>query len=368
MSNHTKLSQKTKSISHYILLILMGISLFVSSCKKKEAAPAAKPDDVYVAGFFTSKGGSQYPAYWKNGNLVQLSTSEEGIVKAIAVSDKDVYCVGYLYTSQNQIVLWKNKTLIPVTLNTDPEASAYGIAVLNGEVYVAGYQIDPTNNNLEVAKYWKIGIDNIPHGTPLGKGSNGSNNAEASAIAISTDHIYVTGYVISQATGHSIAVLWENGPIYTSYQELTDGNFNAYGNGIAITGTDAYIGGGENGTVKYWKNDKNQVTAVGSVNHSAASYNCIALNGNKVYMAGTDHSGVVYKAMYWNNVTPVPLNGGNGVNEYAYQTAVAGNNVYVTGGNDISNASYLWRNGSLVPPFDGKDKTISATALYVVKN
>ncbi len=363
MNNQTKYYNKAKLLSQYLFILFTGFILILASCKKKEAIPA-KTDDVYVAGSITI-AGKDYPAYWKNGTKVQLSTTEEGYVYALAVNGEGVYAVGYVAPNSDQITLWKNGKAIPVTLPGTPPAEAYGIALSGTNVYVCGYQSDGLNSS-EVAKYWKIGADEKPIAFPLGQGGYIGKNAEAYGIAVSANHVYVTGDV----NAGKIAVLWDDtGTQYTGYKELTDGTLLAKAWSIALSGPDVYIGGTENESIKYWVNDgKPANTHVLGAGASYEYLNGIAVNGNTVYMAGIDASGLLKKAMYWNNGKLFLLTGGSGSGEKAYSIAVAGNNVYVTGDNDNTSASYLWRNGKLVAPFDGKDANIYAIALFVVKN
>ncbi len=371
MENQRKLTQRMKLISSYALILLMSFSLMISSCKKKEATPPAIPDDVYIAGNFTDDGKA-YPAYWKNGEKKPLGTSE-GQVEAIAVNGANVYAVGYVSSKSGQIILWKNGNAIKVTLDAEPSAYAYAIAVSGTDVYVAGRQLE-TSTQKYFPKYWKIDTSTNPAtvmSTPLGKGPPNNTESRANAIAVSANQVYISGYAYNGS--NYIVVLWKGDGTYIP---LTLGQYNAFSYGIAISGSDVYIGGSEAGTAKYWEyNGLSAATShdIGTAGKSqAGEINCIAVNDSKVYMAWYDYSGTLGKAMHWNNGTKIPLSTGSAVNEETYSIAVAGNNVYVAGRFDADPAggynfrSILWKNGKKVAGFKGEED-ILALALFVVK-
>ncbi len=61
---------------------------------------------------------------------------------------------------------------------------------------------------------------------------------------------------------------------------------DSYGYGIAISGSDVYVGGMEDGKVKYWKSNAVGIIdfSVGTATQSSVFNNCIAVNGNNIYI------------------------------------------------------------------------------------
>lgn len=107
--------------------------------------------DVYVAGEIINNTGNSFPAYWKNGNLVQLSTTTGGITTAVFIDGTDIYLAGADIVSGNKLpVYWKNG--VKTTLRTStalPYGQGNDINVKNGTVYVAGveYPASPGKSN-----------------------------------------------------------------------------------------------------------------------------------------------------------------------------------------------------------------------------
>ncbi len=382
MKNQSNLTEKLKSAGRYALILLACFSLFITSCKKKDNPPAnagfVYTDDVYVAGSYTT-GGIGYPAYWKNGQKVELldlnGKKEEGEVMDIAVSGSDIYAVGYCKPSSKQVILWKNGKAIKVT-EDDKIASVSAIAISGTDVYIAGNQKGA--NNKFVPMYWKInGNVSIPS-KDLTQGAYPNNDVYGKAIALIKNKIYVTGFIFNLSA--SQAALWTDDGTVISQSILNNTPANAYGCGFAILGNDVYIGGYEDYNVKFWKNDKNYHVDFSTTHHSATSNGrIIAIDANnKVHMVGSDVSATLAKAMYWKEgSTPVTLTAGSATtNEWGASIALAGNNVYVTGyfpsdPNHLTSdpnhlRSILWKNGEKVPGFEGS-QDIYARALFVVK-
>jgi hypothetical protein len=356
-------------------MVLTGFSLGISSCKKKDPTPAAASyvyaDDVYIAGKFSNAQGT-FPSYWKNGKRVNLkaldnTSIQPGEVTAITVNGTDVYAVGYCYPATGQIILWKNEKAIKVTENDGSFAN--GIAVSGTDVYVVGAK--PNANAKNAATYWKISGSSPINPIDLTQNTYPNNNLDGCAITVLNGKVYVTGTKFNNVPANNNvltqAVLWtDDGTIITS--SILGTNL-AYGTTIAISGTHVYIGGVDNNTVKFWKDNTANFSNLGTMNYSSMYPSCsIAVDANDtVYMAGDDNSGAVTKAMYWNsNGTAVTLTApSTSTDEHAHSIALAGNNVYVTGQSN-SNRSILWVNGKKVPGFDGS-QDIYAPYLFVVK-
>ena len=357
--------------SSYALILFAGLSLSLNSCKKKDPPPPVvyAPDDVYIAGAYT-EAGIAYPAYWKNGEKVELiglsDLKEAGYIEAITVNGPDVYAVGQLYANAGQIILWKNGKIIKVTLDGEKFAQAKGISVSGtGDVYIVGSQ---KGANYFVPTYWKISGSDPVKSKPLTTES--AEHVYGRGIAILNSNIYITG-----GTASFKIMLWkDDGTMVTTSELNNDNSLTGYssGYGIAVSNDNIYIGGVENNTVKYWRNNKNDHVDLGVMSKTRTDLGCIALDAsNNVYMAGYDFSGPSKKAIYWKQGSaPVTLTTpATTTDEYASAIAVARNNVYVTGffnATPTTSRSILWMNGKKVPGFEGS-KDIYATALFVVK-
>jgi len=178
-------------------------------------------NDVYVAGW-ESNGTFEVAKYWKNGIAVSLSDgSKNAEALSVAVSGNDVYVTGNEYTAINSCPscaagfsgtskLWENGSIIRTAGNNQFFGS---IAASNKELYIAG-------NDGSYASYFKNG--SIFHLT------DGTNEAETSAIAIWGNDVYVTGY--ENIAGHNIPTYWKNGAAI----HLTNGLNNAYASAIYV--------------------------------------------------------------------------------------------------------------------------------------
>ena len=368
MKKQNNFMQKTNVISRYALILLAGFFLSVSSCKKKDNALAKDTpsdplsntgyiyeDDVYIAGTYTA-GGVHYPAYWKNGQGVELldlyGNKGAGDVRAIAVSGTDVYAVGYCSAYSKGIILWKNGKAFKVA----EKSTADAIVVLNNDVYVVGSHMNVSNKSIPM--YWKIDGNNSISSKDLTQGAYPNDDVYGLGIAVLNNKIYATGPISNMK-----AVLWTDDGTTISESILNNTSTYAYGDGIAVSGNDVYIGGTEGGTVKFWKNDKDHYVNLGT---GRTSKGCIAIDDNNiVHMVGGAIFGNSRKAMYWKDGSaPVTLTTGS-ANEEANSIALAGNNVYITGSNQ-NDRSILWINGKKVPGFEGS-QDINAEALFVVK-
>ncbi len=107
-------------------------------------------EDVYVAGIMG------FPMYWKNGEVVKLS-SQYGVVNKMATFGEDVYAVGYAREksegeNKNSAYYWINKE--SHLLENNAVANSIFIDE-NGNIFIAGAKIKP--NGDYQACYWKNG-------------------------------------------------------------------------------------------------------------------------------------------------------------------------------------------------------------------
>jgi hypothetical protein len=268
---------------------------------------------VYVAGFGRHNGNSwpgvgPYGEFWKNGiarDALTLYFYDPGELSSIAVSNNDVY-FGGLYPSMPSYL--KNEEVIEFTNDYRPGGTT-SIVVSGNDVYVGGFQ----QEQKFVAKYWK-------NGNPVTL-SDGTKDTYATSIAVSGTDVYAAGsdiaYVdfglVPHIDSEGEAKYWKNGTLVN----LTNGSTGASASSIAVSGTDVYVAGTQwegnaiqyndgftlyqrKPIAKYWKNGNPVNLTDGSKWAEARS---IALSGSDVYVAGFE-DGV---AKYWKNGNPVIL-------------------------------------------------------------
>jgi hypothetical protein len=342
-----------------IYLIILALPF---SCCKIDYTLVTKSIDIYVAGSKIS-GADTLPSatYWKNGVPTSLT---KGLVKsslfAIVVSGKDVYTAGYV---GDTLKYWKNG--IGVTVGNDATGKEYllalSMAIRDGHVYLAGAKgrFIASNNASEKfdAAYWRDGVT-----FPLAIESD-ALDSWATSIVVSGQDIYIAGYEIM--TEGIFPKLWKNGnPINVNVSSL-----NAQFESVTISGSDIYLAGmsGDSPTelaATYWKNGVAFPLSV-DPNSSHSRATSIAVSGPDIYVAGweSNRSGVTV-AKSWKNGVPTILSDGT-ISQVAYSIAISGKDVYITGTGPISNASILWKNGQVVPPFDGTNNQIYAEALWI---
>ena len=183
--------------------------------------------DFTVSGISLYTGGSwsekkkEYPAYWYNGDMTDLSENKtiEGRVSCITVDGNVVYTGGTNY-------MWKNfkRTEMP----HDGYDSAYvtEIVVDGSDVYASGYLIKDEENFR--ACWW---LNGALHLLDI---ENNSGNSIAAAILRYDGKTYIGGYV----DGYR-AALWTDGKL----KRLT--SYNGHVNALAARGKDEVFAAGD---------------------------------------------------------------------------------------------------------------------------
>lgn len=185
--------------------------------------------DFTVSGISLYAGGSwsenkkEYPAYWRNGDMTDLSENKtiEGQVSCIAVDGNDVYAGGTNY-------MWKNFQRNEMPHDGYDSAYVTEIFVDDSGVYASGYLIKGEKNFR--ACWWQNGKLHM-----LDIEGPGENSA-ATAILRHDGKTYIGGYV----NGYR-AALWTDGKL----KRLT--SYNGHVNALAARGEDEVFAAGDKG-------------------------------------------------------------------------------------------------------------------------
>ena len=192
--------------------------------------------DFAVSGISLYAGGSwsenkkEYPAYWYNGDMTDLSENKtiEGQVSCIAVDGNDVYAGG-------TNCMWKNFERIEMPHDGYDSAYVTEIVVDGSDVYASGYLIKDQENFQ--ACWWLNGALHL-----LDIESN-SGNSIAAAILRHDGKTYIGGYV-----GGYRAALWTDGKL----NRLT--SYNGHVNALAARGKDeVFAAGDKDGKPIIWR-------------------------------------------------------------------------------------------------------------------
>ena len=192
--------------------------------------------DFAVSGISLYAGGSwsenkkEYPAYWYNGDMTDLSENKtiEGQVSCIAVDGNDVYAGG-------TNCMWKNFERIEMPHDGYDSAYVTEIVVDGSDVYASGYLIKGEENFQ--ACWWLNGALHL-----LDIESN-SGNSIAAAILRHDGKTYIGGYV-----GGYRAALWTDGKL----NRLT--SYNGHVNALAARGKDeVFAAGDKDGKPIIWR-------------------------------------------------------------------------------------------------------------------
>ena len=192
--------------------------------------------DFAVSGISLYAGGSwsenkkEYPAYWYNGDMTDLSENKtiEGRVSCITVDGNVVYTGG-------TNCMWKNFERIEMPHDGYDSAYVTEIVVDGSDVYASGYLIKDEENFQ--ACWWLNGALHL-----LDIESN-SGNSIAAAILRHDGKTYIGGYV-----GGYRAALWTDGKL----NRLT--SYNGHVNALAARGKDeVFAAGDKDGKPIIWR-------------------------------------------------------------------------------------------------------------------
>lgn len=133
-------------------------------------------NDIYIVGKEGTASGYSVPVIWKNGVKTELVSNPIGQNDAfsLAISNGAVYVAGYSSAPPSgkwTASYWKDGSLSYLSATTS-NYWATGIAVSNGDVYAVGFQ----DYSKGTAKFWKRGVE-----IDLTKGAT---DARANAIVL----------------------------------------------------------------------------------------------------------------------------------------------------------------------------------------
>ena len=192
--------------------------------------------DFTVSGISLYAGGSwsenkkEYPAYWYNGDMTDLSENKtiEGRVSCITVDGNVVYTGG-------TNCMWKNFERIEMPHDGYDSAYVTEIVVDGSDVYASGYLIKDEENFR--ACWW---LNGALHLLDI---ENNSGNSIAAAILRHDGKTYIGGYV----EGYR-AALWTDGKL----KRLT--SYNGHVNALAARGKDeVFAAGDKDGKPIIWR-------------------------------------------------------------------------------------------------------------------
>ncbi|WP_316765213.1 FKBP-type peptidyl-prolyl cis-trans isomerase [Pedobacter frigiditerrae] len=320
-----------------------------------------KPTDIYVAGYtYNQKRYRATATYWKNGEAFPLTNGQaDSEVTCMTVVGNDVYTAGM---DHGQAVYWKNGERFQLTTKQGNYGRAQAITVVGTDVYVAGQERDFVNNSHkgDIARVWKNG-----EATAL---PTGGKNGKAQGIAVDHGDVYVVG-VGEMKTNGSFAVYWKNGQTVSA---INSAFYNPHT--ITIVNGDVYVMGTSIALkAAYWKNGQTIELPQEKPQQYYNIANSLAIEGNDLYIAGTEN-GVV---KYWKNGRPFTLSEPGDAYNFS-SIAVSGNDVYVAGGKFYKNGQvvnlptgqddyYLVHSVVLVKPTKDGPKTKTATPVFKKK-
>jgi len=282
-----------------LILLVPVLSVITFSCSKDDDKPATPKNTEYITGFQEHSSGKMVATLWTNGSPEFLT-------------------------------------------NGNFESAANDVAKSNTDIYVAGAErnipssADPSELN-QRAVYWK-------NGTQI-EITDGSTNAEAVAIALNGNDVYVAGSEYNTTTLRFNARLWKNGAEIT----LNDGSNWSYANDVALNGNDVYVAGNEiisgTPTAILWKNGIAQPL---SVPGSSGNATRILFNGNDIYVFGAYSNAGVTNACYWKNGSFNTINFITGGRSYfVYDALITGGNLHLVGfGFEATNARPIYWNSN----------------------
>ncbi len=363
--------KRVRKAYHYSALLVLALTL-VTCSEEIERQDDLTPEEslkkgVYISGVGRNKDGNPVATYWINDEPVNLAAYHpNGVVYnsaafGMTLSGNDLYVCGVLYTSQGDFaVYWKNG--VPVML-TPGNAQASAIAVVGDDVYITGAVA--IGNGYSHGVLWKNGVASYL--------TEGTNYSSATSIIVSGGNVYVGGNIVED--NKTYATYWKNGTPHV----LTPGEAFAYVQTLALDGEAIYAAGPdptESGTYtsKYWKNGQVVNLTDGP---SDAEVIAICVRGGDVYVAGKRQLqiGVRWELVVWKNNNVISTTPMDVFDLEIAAIATAQDDVIVTGGIAFSHGNssghgdaVVWTNGEALTLPQGSDGVNGYGATSIVVN
>ena len=332
----------------FLYAMVLFIALSFWSCFEEvkippgsDLPPLHSNGNYYISGTSREAIGAPIATLWKNGIAINLpasypdATVHSSAGFGMAVSGKDVYVCGAIYTSLGTYpVYWKNGQAILLTPGT---GEARAIAVVGLDVYVAG--VISNDNGSLYGVIWKNGI-----GTNL---TAGEIQSVAQALVVSGNNVYAGGSLVKE--GKTYGAYWKNGnPVLVS-----SGDNYAEVRSLAVKGGTVYTAGIETGDPvgKYWKNAEAVTLTDGS---SKVIVSAVHTAGHDVYVAGTKYNGInAVEMIVWKNnniITTTPLNANDllvsNIKALNGKVLVTGSIIYRNDDSSVYGDATVWINGA----------------------
>ncbi|MDB5159420.1 MAG: hypothetical protein JWR50_4127 [Mucilaginibacter sp.] len=324
--------------------LLIGI-VAITACKKSGQNPdpgntgTTGEMDTYICGNLFLTPSVPQATYWKNGLQTTLNNDFSDVC-CMTSQAKDVYILG---EDHNGECYWKNGIRFQVE-NKKTSYIPFAIAVQGNDVYTAGHFSD-------TAAYCKNGIT-----TKL----SSPGYSVATGIAVSGSDVYVCGDYAASPGFYHVPCYWKNGVLTLLNKDIPK---NATAIAIVVNGGDIHVivnaaltdqSNQQLDHIFYWKNGV--VTPIDKDVSSSATGLCVS--GNDVYISGGENI-APFKAGYWKNGTFVSFPD----MRYSLAIAVHGNDVYIAGAYLSGGVSYAgyWKNGTITK----LNQTLSSYALGI---
>ncbi|MCL1864197.1 MAG: hypothetical protein FWF73_00100 [Spirochaetes bacterium] len=292
----------------------------------------------------------------------------------------DVYVGGYSYSSQSVACYWKNGEMVPLSTkywkndekkprDSTERSRVNSIAVIDGDIYAGGYYIKydfsleiqaygTAEYEVRVACYWKNG--------KLVSLTYSKYGSEVNSIFICGNDVYAGGFINNRKA--KIGGYWKNG----KWVGLSNAKNSSMVNSIFVSGDDVYACGNSGGPC-YWKNGK--WIALPYLDEKKKTFaNSIFVSGNDIYICGYAREDFgIYVAGYWKNGEIIPLLPfAPNYNPNAVSIFVSGNDVYVGGycyNSRFPTVAGYWKNGKWIAltPIDNKERS-QVASIFVFGN
>ncbi|MDJ1492949.1 hypothetical protein QNI19_08400 [Cytophagaceae bacterium DM2B3-1] len=334
-------------MKNIFLLTLTFIVFLFTACNDDDSPVPAAPG-VYVVGYENLDDEYHSQAkFWKDGVVSNLtSTADYGTANDVFVSGQDVYVAGSVGSpSPLQPTIWKNGKLTKLGVtNTGIGGSATHIVTSGKDVYAIGFIYDA--NYGQHATLWKNGEVSL---------MQEKTNIYFEGLAVSGSDVYVGGTEYVNSKG--VATIWKNG--VASRIGPVDGTTYTGIHDITIAGADVYVvgvrtQGGSGSEAVVWKNGV--VTGVLATGTQQLDLNDIYVSGTDVYVAGFVDDGKHGSGVVWKNGVATELTDPS-THSSASSVCVVGDDVYVggfisqyyleNGSGRIYRSAKVWKNGVL---------------------